>query len=553
LTISAALERAAATARGVRVVEQGGRSLLIPYNTILDEALRIGGALHEAGLHPGDRVALMLPDVQDFVRAFFGISVAGLVPVPLCPPALAGDIPTFTRQSQHILRASRAAGVLTSAEAVPLIDAAAIQPAPVVLTIDQIVNGPALGAPVPVKTSATAILQFTSGSTAAPKGVVLSHATLDANVRALTGPDGLDVSASDDVGVSWLPLYHDMGLIGMLLGGMYARTTLVLMSPMLFLKRPTAWLDALSTYRGTISFAPNFAYDLCLRRVKPTQIEALDLSSWRIAGCGAEPIRADTLHAFAQRFAGAGFDPAAFVPSYGLAEHGLAVSLARGGMRVDHVDAARLGRDSRAIPVTNGTPAVRVVGCGRAFPDHSVRIVDEHRRPLLERHVGQIEARGPSVMVGYFDNPEATGETLPDGWLRTGDVGYIADGELFVCGRTKDLIIRQGRKYHPPDLEATIADVEGVRASGVVVFGVNHLAETDKVVAILEARASATSDQTIDQVRRRVRETAGLELDQVVLAPPGTIPRTTSGKVRRAETRARFEAGTLLPSDRELS
>jgi fatty-acyl-CoA synthase len=329
----------------------------------------------------------------------------------------------------------------------------------------------------------------------------------------------------------------------------------VIMSPVLFLKRPTAWLDALSRYRGTISFAPNFAYELCLRRVKPSQIGSFDLSRWRVAGCGAEPVRAEVLHAFAGQFAPAGFHASAFVPSYGLAEHSLAVTFSRGGIRVDTVDGDRLVRDSIAAPVVNGHAGrrtIRLVGCGRPFPGHDIRIVDEDGRPLPERRVGEIVARGPSVMAGYFENPGATAEALRDGWLRTGDLGYIAGGELFVCGRTKDLIIRQGRKYHPPDLESAIADVEGLRPSGIVVFGVNHVEDADEVVAVLEARASSAPDAIVDHVRRRMRETAGIEIDRVVVAPPGTIPRTTSGKVRRTETRARFQAGTLLNGGRGL-
>jgi fatty-acyl-CoA synthase len=320
------------------------------------------------------------------------------------------------------------------------------------------------------------------------------------------------------------------------------------MSPVLFLKRPSAWLQAIADYRGTISFAPNFAYDLCVRRVKPSQIEALDLSAWRTAGCGAEPIRPDTLAAFAGRFAPAGFRASSLLPSYGLAEHALAVTFACGGLNVDVIDASRLVSESRAVPATIGSAAapVRIVSCGRAFPGHEVAIVDDRDRRQPERHVGHIVARGPSVSPGYFDAPADTADTLRDGWLRTGDLGYIAGGDLFVCGRTKDLIIRQGRKYHPPDLEAAIVGLRDIPLAGVVVFGINHLNDADEVVAVVEARASARTEDLADRVRRRVRETAGLELDRIVVAPPGTIPRTTSGKVRRAETRARLEAGTLL-------
>ncbi len=542
-TIADALVAASSSDRGIRAIEHDGRSLLLSYRTLLAESLQIAGGLGARGLAPGDRVALVVPEVSDFIRAFFGITAAGLVPVPLCPPAQAGDLPTFARQSRHILVASRARAVVTSDDVAPLLDVSGIDGVAVV-SIESLRGGPAMAAPVRVASDAPALLQFTSGSTAAPKGVVLTHANLHANTTAIAGPHGLN-AVPTDIGVSWLPLYHDMGLIGMLLSAVYSCVDTVVMSPVLFLKRPTAWLEAISTYRGTVSFAPNFAYELCLRRVKPSQIDALDLSSWRVAGCGAEPIRPDTLRAFAERFARAGFRASSFVASYGLAEHSLAVAFARDGIREDVVDARRLVHQSIAVPSANGsTPVVRLVGCGRAFPDHELKIVDDEGHTQPERHLGSIVARGPSVMQGYFEDPAATADALRGGWLHTGDLGYLADGQLFVCGRTKDLIIRQGRKYHPPDLEAAIADLPGVRASGVVVFGISRIDEPDQVVAVLEARASLASE-VVEQVRRRVRETAGLELDEVVVTPPGTIPRTTSGKVRRAETRDRFQTGTL--------
>jgi fatty-acyl-CoA synthase len=543
-TLSEALVAAADADTGITVLEHDGRSLPLTYRHLLRDACLIGGALHARGLRPGDRVALVLPEVNEFIRAFFGISAAGLVPVPLCPPAQAGDLATFSRQSHHVLTAARVAALVTSADVAPLLELTGLDPLPIVVTLDDLCSGPALEAPIPVALDAMALLQFTSGSTAAPKGVMLSHRNLHANVTAIAGPDGLDTTSAD-VAVSWLPLYHDMGLIGMLIVAVYQRAHAVILSPVLFLKRPSAWLEAISTHRGTVSFAPNFAYDLCRRRVKPSQIAALDLSSWRVAGCGAEPIRPESLRAFAEHFAKAGFRESNFVPSYGLAEHSLAVTLGRAGMTVDVVDAERLVRESRAVGAANGAPSVRVVGCGRSFPGHALKIVDDNFADLPERHVGSIVVSGPSVMEGYFDDPEATQGILRDGWLQTGDLGYLADGELYVCGRTKDLIIRQGRKYHPPDLESAIAEVRGIPVSGVVVFGISHVEDADEVVAVLEARASARADEIIDAVRRRVRETAGLELDRVVVTPPGTIPRTTSGKVRRAETRARFEAGTL--------
>jgi len=543
-TISDALIAAGPSNRGIRTIEHDGRSLLLSYETLLSDSLKVAGGLYARELAAGDRVALVLPGVDDFIHAFFGISAAGLVPVPLCPPTQAGDLPTFARQSRHILLASRANAVVTSEDVAPLLDVAGIDGLSVI-TIESLRSAAPIAAPVRVPIDSPALLQFTSGSTAAPKGVVLTHANLHANAKAIAGPDGLDAKPTD-IGVSWLPLYHDMGLIGMLLSAVYTQVDTVVMSPVLFLKRPTAWLDAISTYRGTVSFAPNFAYELCLRRVKPSQVDALDLSSWRVAGCGAEPIRPDTLRSFATHFARAGFRASSFVASYGLAEHSLAVAFGRNGIHEDAVDALQLVHDSIAVPSSStSSHAVRLVACGRALPGHELKIVDDEGDAVPERHLGSILARGPSVMQGYFENPEATADALRDGWLHTGDLGYLADGQLFVCGRTKDLIIRQGRKYHPPDLEAAIAEMPGLRSSGVVVFGISRIDEPDEVVAVLEARASLASDEVVEQARRRVRETAGLELDRVVVTPPGTIPRTTSGKVRRAETRDRFLAGTL--------
>ena len=553
MTVSGALVAVSNTPRTLTTIEHDGGTRTMPYGTLLAESLLIAGALYAAGLEPNDRVALVVGEIGDFICVFFALAAAGIVPVPLVPPGQAGDLQTFARQSRHLLQASRAAAVVTSTAVAPLVDVSGLDPAPKVLTVESLRSGPPLSAPRTVPMHATALLQFTSGSTAAPKGVVLTHANLHANVNAIY--DGLTV-APDDVGVSWLPLYHDMGLIGMLVGAVYAQVNAVIMSPVLFLKRPTAWLDALSRHRGTISFAPNFAYELCVRRVKPSQIDTFDLSSWRVAGCGAEPVRPGVLRAFGEQFGPAGFRTSSFVPSYGLAEHSLAVTISRSGINVDTVDGDRLVRHSQAVSVVNGSTgparAVRLVACGRPFPGHELRIVGEDGRALPERHVGQIVARGPSVMAGYFENPEATADALRDGWLQTGDLGYIAGGELFVCGRTKDLIVREGRKYHPPDLESAIADVQGLRSSGIVVFGVDRVEEADEVVAVLEARASLAPEDIVDRVRRRVRETAGLEIDRIVVAPPGTIPRTTSGKVRRAETRARFEAGTLLNGGREL-
>lgn len=372
-TIGAALVAAADTQFGLRFIEHDATTTVTAYRDLLANALCIAGALRAHGYTPGDRVALVIPEVSRFVHAFFGIVAAGLVPVPLCPPAQAGDVATFAKQSLHIIRASRAVAVLTTDEVAPLLHAGAGQAdaggalSQTFHTLASLRTGTPLAAPVARTLDDIALLQFTSGSTALPKGVVLSHGNIAANVEAILDPSGLNARAGD-VAVSWLPLYHDMGLIGMLLSSLYAPADAVLLSQVLFLKRPSAWLDAISTWGGTVSYAPNFAYELCRRRVKSSQLAALDLSRWRVAGCGAEPIRPDTLMQFADYFAPAGFAATSFLPSYGLAEHSLAVSFAHGGLDVDLVDAELLVQESRAVPVVNGAASVRIVRCGEPFP-----------------------------------------------------------------------------------------------------------------------------------------------------------------------------------------
>jgi acyl-CoA synthetase (AMP-forming)/AMP-acid ligase II len=389
--------------------------------------------------------------------------------------------------------------------------------------------------------NAIALIQYTSGSTGDPKGVVLTHANLLANIRAM----GRIMDASSvDVFVSWLPLYHDMGLVGMALGSLYVGAEAIVMTPDAFVKRPIEWLRAISKYRATVSFAPNFAYDLAVRRVKDADLADLDLSSWRVAGCGAEPIHPPTLAAFADKFRPAGFRSTAFVPSYGLAEIVLAATLAPRGRALQ---VERLVADDvttrRVATHANGTPAetVSVVGCGTPLPGHEVHILDEHGRTLPERHIGEIVLTGPSVSPGYYNDVETTARTIRDGRLFTGDLGYLSSGELFVCGRVKDLIIVNGRKYHPQDLEWGVADLAGIRRGRVVAFGTTSGQGADRTVVVAEPSGTVPPAELTDAIRRRIVDICGLVVDDVVLVPSGTVARTTSGKVRRGATKMLYE------------
>jgi len=387
-----------------------------------------------------------------------------------------------------------------------------------------------------------AFVQFTSGSVSSPKGVAITHANLAANIDAINGPAGL-ATTDTDVAVSWLPLNHDMGLVGMALGALYVARPCVLMRPHLFVRRPVEWLRAIAKYRGTVSFAPNFAFDLCVRRVK--DLDGLDLSSWRVAGCGAEPIHAPTLLAFAEKFAPAGFRETALLPSYGLAEHVLAATFSplQRPLQIDRVSRDDLLERRIAAPTRDGDASIALVSCGRPFPDHELQIVDEGGHALPERRVGEIVLRGPSVMRGYYNAEALTAETLRDGRLWTGDLGYLSDGELFVCGRAKDIIIVNGRKYHPQDLEWIVDEVSGVRRGRVVAFAVSEPGVPDRVVVVVEPSGTVAADALRSAIRQQIADAFGVYVDDVVHVAGGTIGRTTSGKVQRAATKARYERG----------
>ncbi len=462
-TITQALEDAAkATLRGLTFVAEDGAATTVPYAELLGKAHGVAAALQADGLRVGDAIALILPDAQDFIVTFFGAMCAGVVPVPLYPPLGLGKIAGYLQSSKHVVKASRARRVVTTAQIRRLLGTVqeAAPECTAVLDVAEL-RGDASAFRAPrITPDHTAFLQFTSGSTARPKGVVLSHGNLDANSYAIMH-DALQ-SNDDDVGVSWLPLFHDMGLIGKVIAPITATVPVVYMPTLSFLKRPRVWLEAMSRHRGTISFSPNFGYGVCAKRVKDAELEGLDLSAWRVAGCGAEPIQATTLDAFATRFRAVGFRAEAYLPCYGMAEHTLAISFAPlgTGATTDTVRSASLWEHSLAEPGDedqDGT--VRVVSCGRPLADHEVAIFGEEGESLSERQVGEVALRGPSLMAGYFEAPDLTAAAFRDGWFLTGDLGYFSSGELYICGRKKDMIIVNGRNYYPQDIEWAVAEV----------------------------------------------------------------------------------------------
>ncbi|MCP5149364.1 MAG: AMP-binding protein [Ectothiorhodospiraceae bacterium] len=532
--------------------DEDGTVLAHTYGALYTGAREVAGGLAEQGIGPGSAVALMLPTGLDYFHAFVGVLLLGAVPVPIYPPARPSQLEDHLRRHAAILDNARVEALVTfdQAHAVARLLAAQVPRLRRVATVDALRSAESARSVSRVAATDTALLQYTSGSTGQPKGVVLSHANLLASVRAMAEA----VHATpDDVFVSWLPLYHDMGLIGAWLGSLYLGMPLAVMSPLAFLARPARWLQAIHNHRGTLSGAPNFAYELCVRRIADDELTGLDLSAWRLAFNGAEPVSADTMRRFAERFAPYGLDPRALTPVYGLAEATLGVAftpLGRGA-RFDRVDRGRLTRTGRADPAAGDdgdTESVELVSSGVPIPGFEVRTVDDAGRETAERVVGRIEFRGPAATSGYLHAPEATRALFDGAWLHTGDLGYVADGELYVTGRTKDILIRAGRNVYPYELEEAVADVEGVRRGCVAVIGVGDpSAGTERLVVIAETRDTEPGalERMRDAIARCSAELVGLPPDDVVLAPPHTVLKTSSGKIRRSAMRELYEQGRL--------
>ncbi len=532
---------------------------VLTHAALLERARAIAAGLQRAGLQTGQSVALMLPTSLAFFEAFAGILVAGGVPIPIYPPFRAAQIEDHLRRQANILDNGQAV-LLIGDERMRLAARILRAGAPrlrSVLTVERLAAA-AAGEPARVERGAqdTAFLQYTSGSTGQPKGVVLTHANLLSNLRAMGA--WLEMGPAD-VFVSWLPLYHDMGLIGAWMGSLYFGIPLVLMPPQSFLGRPSRWLRALHEHGGTVSAAPNFAYEILASKVPDDELAGLDLSRWRIAINGAEPVHATTLERFAQRFAPFGFDPRAMMPVYGLAETalGLAFPPLRRGPRVDCIDRRQLHRAGRAEPVScDAAQAMKVVACGLPLPGHEIRVVDSHGAEVPERVEGRIEFRGPSASSGYFRNPEAT-RTLFDGpWLDTGDVGYVAQGEIHLTSRVKDLIIRGGHNIHPYDLEDAVGNLPGVRRGCVAVFAASDPAgATERMVVLAETRETDPGQRTAlrDRIAELAISLAGVPADDIVLADAHTVLKTSSGKIRRAACRERYERGLLNARGRPVA
>ena len=530
----------------------------IAFGELYGRASNVARELRRRGLEPGQTVAIMLPTCAEFFYTFAGILLAGGIPVPIYPPFRANRIAEYAKRQSGILRNAESRFLITFKQAEGL--ARLLQPG--VPSLREVLNAERLadvhaqpdGAADrwrPVEFLAhhacggdIALLQYTSGSTGDPKGVTLTHANLLANIGSIMA--GVEVDAND-VAVSWLPLYHDMGLIGAWFVPLVAGLRLVVMSPLVFLSRPERWLRAIHAHRGTISPAPNFAYELCVRKIADKDIEGLDLSSWGAAFNGAEPVSADTMERFAARFEKYGFRREALLPVYGLAEATLGVSAARfGGYRLDHIDRGRFESEGRAVPAAAGA-TLDFVSAGKPLPNVEVRIVASDGKDAGERREGRLWLRGPAATSGYYRTPDATRELIREpGWLDSGDLAYLADGEIYITGRAKDLIIKAGRNMYPHEIEDVAGRVPGVRTGCVVAFGApDARSGTERLVVAAEVRNFSEAGRISADITHAVNEAMGVPPDVVELIPPQSIPKTSSGKLRRSETRQLYLDGKL--------
>ncbi|MBZ5660893.1 MAG: AMP-binding protein [Acidobacteriia bacterium] len=541
--------------------EDEGESPTLTFGELLEGAERVAADLAKRGIGHDDRVALMLPTSRDFFLIFAGVLLAGATPVPIYPPFRADRIAEYAERQGAILANAGVRLLVTFKEAASV----AKMLKPRVASLEDVATADALiasRAPVPLgmelhsRADNLALLQYTSGSTGHPKGVMLTHANLLANVRAIGAALAL---RSDDVGVSWLPLYHDMGLIGAWLMPLYFGIPVVVLSPLAFLSRPVRWLRAIHQYRATLGGAPNFAYELAAAKISEEELQQLDLSAWRAALNGAEPVLPATLDRFASRFARYGFRREALLPVYGLAESSLAVTFPPLGRspRVDRLERAAFAQAGRAVPAAPGVAdedpdVMSFVSVGVPLPGQEVRIADEQGEDAGDRVEGQLWFRGPSATQGYYRNQAATAALFPrnseEGWINSGDRAYRADGEFYITGRVKDIIIHAGHNLYPHEIEDGVARVPGVRKGCVVAFGAaNPATGTERLVIVAESRdrESAGRARIAQAITAQVASMIGLPPDVVEVVAPNAIPKTSSGKLRRDTTKQRFLAGTL--------
>ena len=525
---------------------RGELTFSMTYAELRERAIDVAHRLAGLGLQRGSRVALVADTQPDFHVMFFACQYAGLVPVPLPAAVHLGGKAAFITHLRALLRDCRAQAAYASAQFVAFLDEA-------VVGLDLAVSGtlenflalePADTLPEPPQPEDLAYLQYTSGSTRFPRGTMITQQAVLSNLAGIL-QYGVQIRRGDRY-CSWLPFYHDMGLVGLILGPVVSQLSVDYLGTRDFAMRPRLWLQLMSQNRATISYSPPFGFALCARRLRPGDVDRYDLSAWRVAGVGAEMIRASWLHRFAEALAPARFSESAFLPCYGMAECSLAVSFAPlgQGLEVDRLDAEALARHRRAEPVSEDASirATEFVNCGRPLPDYEVEIRGEDGRVVTERHCGTIFLRGPSVMSGYANNPETTARALSDdGWLNTGDVGYRAGDSLFITGRAKDLLIINGRNIWPQDLEYLAEQQPEIRAEDASAFSIASEDGIELAVLVVQCREQDPFRQArlVERLKQQIQTEFGIAC-LIELVPLHTLPRTSSGKLSRSGTRLDF-------------
>jgi fatty-acyl-CoA synthase len=532
---------------GFTFQDQSGRETTYTFPQIADETARRAGALHGLGLKAGDTLALIAPDPEHFVLTFLAALRIGVIPVPLYPPLYLSRLDAYQAHTLAILKSSRAKMLAIPAslrESFAALGATA-GATPQLVDLETLANAEPGFAPADdaISPDDIAFLQYTSGSTAEPRGVVLTHRCLISNARGILTGMGMD--AAHDKGVSWLPLYHDMGLIGFVLAPIFAGISVVFIPTVRFIRNPNVWMDTIHAHRATATFAPNFAFDLACRKASNSEDARWDLSSLRLVGCGAEPIRFDTVKRFATLFSKRfGMPENSVMPAYGLAESTLAVTLKpdQQPVRLRRVSRATFEENGRVVTAAaDDKDALEHVSCGVAFPGHEIAIMDSSGVHVADFTEGEICLRGPSVAAGYIGNASGwDASMLYEGWLRSGDLGYLADGELYVTGRIKDLIILNGRNIHPQTIEWVAAGVEGVRGGCVAAFS-RPGAGGEELVVVAEAKGDPAA--IAEAISLVLRQNLLVQAADILCVKSGTLPRTSSGKLRRHLVRKNYLSG----------
>jgi len=535
---------------GFTFQDLAGNEVTYSFPALTKEAERRAAMLQHLGLKKGDRLGMVVIDPEQFVLTFLASVRIGVIPVPVYPPLYLGKLDSYLQQTESILNSASARMLAISSRLLNLLSpmTGRVQTIARIIEVDRFFNDTEWQRleQWEISPDDPAFLQYTSGSTTHPRGVVVTHRSLISNIRAFV-TSGLAVDPTCDKGITWLPLFHDMGLVGFVLGPVYWGISVVFIPTLRFVKNPNVWMETIHCHRGTISFAPNFAFNLAVRKADNASLQRWDLSCVKVLGCGAEPIHSEILRKFEQVFHQCGLPPHSILPAYGLAESTLAVTMKRlhESVHFRRIDRAIFEKKGVAVEASEATSStLEHVSCGVPFPGHELAIMSRSGEPLPECVEGEICLRGPSVAAGYVGQPKAFASATRNGWFRTGDLGYIAQNELYVTGRIKDLIILNGRNVHPQTIEWLAAGVEGVKTGCVAAFS-RPGQSGEELVVVLETRSNDRA-KIVSAIELSVQQAIFAKPAEIVCVKPGHLPRTSSGKIKRYQIRQQYLADSLL-------